>query len=141
MVLPSRVRPHVPAVVRKAHDVIPLGLLGRARDQLLQLRITAHDAIQGDELCRLDLRSQVHKIAVAKLHPASVATALRFLFGRGNIGSGRFEMDGPPDAPFEQLMVEDADASSDCARAAVKWLSVATQWQLGMAHTRIRRGP
>ena len=113
MVLPPCVRPHIPAVMRKAQGVIPLGLLRRKRDQRLELRITAHDAVQGDELCRAEFRSEAHEVAVAKLHPASVATALCLLFGRGDIGGCRFEMYGAPDPAREQFMVKDADASSD----------------------------
>jgi hypothetical protein len=85
IVQPPCVRPHIPAVMRKAQGVIPLGLLRRKRDQRFELRIAAHDAIQGDEICRTELRSKAYKIAVAKMHPGPVATALRFRLGRGDI--------------------------------------------------------
>ena len=116
-VLPSSVRPYVPAIVRKAQDVVPLGLVGRERDQRFELRIAAHDAIQGDEICRPELRSKAYKVAGAKLHPILMATALRFFLGGGDIGSGRFDMDGPPDAAAHQLMVKHTDAGPDIEKS------------------------
>jgi hypothetical protein len=97
----------------KAQGVIALGLLRRKRDQRLELRITAHDAVQGDELCRPECRCKAHEVSVAELHPAPVATPLCLLFGRGEVGGCRLEMHGAPDPAREQLMVKDADASSD----------------------------
>jgi hypothetical protein len=99
--------------MRKAQDVIPLGLLDRERDQRLELRITAHDAVQGHDLGRLEFRSKAHEVAVAELYTSPVTAARGLLFGRGDIGRCRFDMDSASDTAPQQFMVKDADASSD----------------------------
>jgi hypothetical protein len=50
---------------------------------------------------------------MTKVYPPLMTTALGLLFGRGDIGGCRFEMDGTPDPAPQQLMVENPDASSD----------------------------
>ena len=48
-----------------------------------------------------------------KEHPTFMTAARALQFGRGDVGGCSFEMHGVTDAAFQQLVVKDADASSD----------------------------
>ena len=86
LVLPPCVCPHIPAIMRKAQNVVSLGFLNRKRDQRLELRITAHDTVQHHELGGAELRSEAHEVARSELYAPRVTTAGALLFGRGDIG-------------------------------------------------------
>ncbi len=87
--------------------------LGRQPDERRDVRVAAHDPVEGHDVRRVDGGRAAHEIALDELDPVEQPGAARLFAGDLEVGRRAVDEHGMTGAGAEQLLIDDPDPATD----------------------------